>query len=466
MREIIDNQRGAFVVIFALALLVILGFVALGIEGGRWYLVRAELAKSVDSAALNAARNITNNYAGADPLTIAEEFGRENFQAGYLATPGAGLGTVDFTATMVETDKVSVTGNVNATATLARLFGISTIPVAATSVAQKKEVEIMMILDRSGSMAGSKMTALKSAALSFLSHFQNTQTQDKLGLISYASTIKYEWDLGINYYNSTNRAKINNMSASGGTNVESAFNAASGWTDSTTTVNTSTNIISTTTGATHTGFTDQTGIPGDQRVQQFVVFFSDGQPTCFNGNFRFRGSDFTASACATDNCRTWQTSALWSNLNKPNPGCEGSTSCYLDNSSSYTLPLPTGTGQTTQCCRSGSCYSNTIRWYSFDTRPVPGYTAQYCSIPSSRFNGYTGYMCSTARDLALQHAQDLKDKGIKIYVIGLGSSNEIDAAYLRSLSSGSGFTYIAPTSADLEAVFNAVAKDIKLRLVY
>ena len=51
MREIIDNQRGAFVVIFAVALLVILGFVALGIEGGRWYLVRAELAKGVDAAA-------------------------------------------------------------------------------------------------------------------------------------------------------------------------------------------------------------------------------------------------------------------------------------------------------------------------------------------------------------------------------------------------------------------------------
>ena len=34
MRRIMDNQRGAFVVIFALSLLVLLGFVALGIEGG------------------------------------------------------------------------------------------------------------------------------------------------------------------------------------------------------------------------------------------------------------------------------------------------------------------------------------------------------------------------------------------------------------------------------------------------
>ena len=463
MKRTIDNQRGAFVVIFALSLLVLLGFVALGIEGGRWYLVRAELAKGVDAACLVGAKNISNPFV--TPTTLAEEFGRENFEAGYVGTPASGAGSVRFTATMVESDKISVTGNVDATAILARIFGFNRIPVAATGVAQKKEVEIMIILDRSGSMAGSKMTALKTAAKSFLAHFQDTQNKDKVGLISFASTVKYEWDLQNNFYTTANIGKIDNMNASGGTNMESALDAADGWTDRTSTVSGS-NVISSATGASHTGFTDQTGIPGSNRVQQFVVFFSDGQPTCFGGNFRFRGSDFTATACATDNCRTWQTSALWENLNKPNPGCEGTSSCYLDNSSSYTLPLPTGTGQTAQCCRGWTCYSNTIRWYLFDTRPVSGYTAQYCGIPSSQFNGYSGYMCSTARDLATQHAQELKSKGIKVYVIGLGSSNEIDAAYLQSLSSGSGFIYIAPTAADLQDLFNKVAKDIKLRLVY
>jgi hypothetical protein len=297
-----------------------------------------------------------------------------------------------------------------------------------------------------------------------LAHFEDTQDKDKLGVISYASTVRYEWDLGTNYYTSANIAKINALAASGGTNMESAFNAADGWTDYTSTVNPATNIITTATGTTHTGFTDQTGIPGDQRVQQFVVFFSDGQPTCFSGNFRYRGSDFTATACASENCRSWESSNLWQNLNKPNPGGEGASYWLADPPSGRTLPLETGTGQTTQCCRSGTCTSNTIRWYIFDTRPVSGYAAQYCRIPSSRFNGDNGYMCTTASDLATLHAQELKDKGVKIYVIGLGSSNEIDVNYLRSLSSGTGFTYIAPTAADLEAIFNKVAKEIKLRL--
>ena len=66
MNRVIHNQRGAFVVIFALSLLVLLGFVALGIEGGRWYLVRAELAKGVDSACLAGAKNISNPSRNAN----------------------------------------------------------------------------------------------------------------------------------------------------------------------------------------------------------------------------------------------------------------------------------------------------------------------------------------------------------------------------------------------------------------
>ena len=258
MREIIDNQRGAFVVIFALALLVILGFVALGIEGGRWYLVRAELAKGVDSAALNAAKNISNPYV--DRLVLAEEFGRENFQAGYLGTPGSGVGTVDFTATMVETDKVSVTGNVNATATLARLFGINTIPVAATSVAQKKEVEIMMILDRSGSMSGTKMTALKIAAVgaagragakasSITSGTPRTRTRSDSSVLpppsarrSPASTTAKPMCAEHEYRRMRWKLAVFSMTATGGTNTSGALGMAG--------------------NAAKGGFTDQTGVPG------------------------------------------------------------------------------------------------------------------------------------------------------------------------------------------------------------
>ena len=51
-------------------------------------------------------------------------------------------------------NKIKVDGRVSAIAILARLFGIERVATVSSGVAQRKEVEIMMVLDRSGSMAG------------------------------------------------------------------------------------------------------------------------------------------------------------------------------------------------------------------------------------------------------------------------------------------------------------------------
>ncbi len=451
MNKIVGNQRGAFVVIFAIALLVLLGFVALGIDAGRWYLVRAELAKGVDSAALAGAKNISNPFAS--PTTLAEEFGRENFQAGYLGTPQSGAGSVRFTGTMVESDKIHVTGNVDATATLARVFGFDRIPVAASGIAQKKEVEIMMILDRSGSMAGSKMTALKNAARGFLDFFADTQNKDKVGLISFSTTAGVngapDRALGINFV-APMKAAINNMNADGATNAENAIDMADG------------------TG----GFTDQTGVPGDRRIQQFVVFFSDGMPTALTDRFKYNNTNYDGvvygvGSSGRSNCRTsdYPYMSVANVLVRPSG----------DGNHPGVNPATTGDGKATSgsstnrtaCTSGGSRYLNT-KWYLFETSLVPRaggrtWPAEQCSIP---MDDLVPYFCGKARQMALDNAQVLKNKGIKVYVIGLGSSNEIDPTYLRSLSSGADFTFIAPASSDLEAIFNKIAKDIKLRLVY
>ena len=66
--------------------------------------------------------------------------------------------------------------------------------------------------------------------------------------------------------------------------------------------------------------------------------------------------------------------------------------------------------------------------------------------------------------MAMDFAQELKDKNIKIYVIGLGNIRE---DYLRSIASDPDdvFFHVTPDSRDLESIFNTIAKEIKLRLV-
>lgn len=102
------------------------------------------------------------------------------------------------------------------------------------------------------------------------------------------------------------------------------------------------------------------------------------------------------------------------------------------------------------------------KWYLFEKSPVPNYAKEYCSIPMDKL---LPHFCNLTRYEALDNAQILKNNGIKIYVIGLGSSTEIDTNYLQSLSSGTSYTYITPNTSELEAIFSRVAKEIKLRLV-
>jgi uncharacterized membrane protein len=52
MKSNINNQRGNILIIFALLLVVLIGFAALAIDVGRWYTVRSELSKSVDAGAI------------------------------------------------------------------------------------------------------------------------------------------------------------------------------------------------------------------------------------------------------------------------------------------------------------------------------------------------------------------------------------------------------------------------------
>lgn len=92
-------------------------------------------------------------------------------------------------------------------------------------------------------------------------------------------------------------------------------------------------------------------------------------------------------------------------------------------------------------------------------RSRPGYNPDACNIPNNVLWAWFGNI-PTAE--AIKHAQELKNKNIKIYIIGLGSVNK---PFLAQVASGPQFEYYAPTSSELQALFNLIAKDIKLRLV-
>ena len=446
MRTTIADQKGAVLIIFALLLIVLIGFTALAMEAGRWYMVRAELSKSVDAAAIAGAKNISNPYV--DKLVLAQEFGQANFPTGYAGTLAMGTtGAVTFNAVELSDHRIQVTGSVTALAYLAQLFGVNQVLTAASGVAKKNEVEIMLVLDRSGSMGsayGNAIVDLKAAAKSFVGFFKDTQDKDKMGMISFATSVKVDFPLGNNYVNPMT-TKINAMTAVGATNAEDALAQSYG----------------------PSGLTNQTGVPADQRVQQFVIFFTDGNPTAFRGQFKHEGTD-NIDAVVAGTGQTCDT--VYTELG--NPGSESSYRLPTNNSivnPTYTgdgkLPPPgSGTSKCAAKAPGSSSITPTTKWYAFGQGyPVPGYSdPEQCYIPYGNRQTLPLYICSTARQMALAHAQELKNRFVKIYIIGLG---QVDKAFLHQIASGDAFEYYTPSSSDLQAIFNMIAKDIKLRLV-
>lgn len=454
MEKILSNQKGAVLLIFALLLIVLVGFVALGMEVGRWYLVRAELSKGVDAAALAAAKNISNPYVNVN--TLVQEIGKENFPPGYVETPASGAGSISFSSSQViENKSIKVTGNVSTQAILARLFGVNQVAVQSSGEGQKNEVEVMMILDRSLSMGvngGRPLRDLKTAAIGFLEYFAETQDKDNMGLITFATGVTVDHPLSTNFV-APMQSRINALTANGWTNAEHAIDLADG----------------------PGGFTDQTGIPGDRRKQQFLIFFSDGSPTAFTGRFRRNGVEFPNAVVRVEPPTMNNPQCLQVN---DQMGHADSEVLYPTTGTNSLIPTPTGDGNPTSgnprtsCINAGVRYLNT-RWYIFEDARygLPRYglpTLPQCKRPSGVLNeipNLAPYICNTAKQMALDHAQELKDKYIKIYTIGLGSDQYLDRNFLGQIASGPTYEYYAPTSADLEAIFKLIAKEIKLRLV-
>ncbi len=454
----VRNEHGMFAVTTALSLAALFGFIALGVEAGRWYIVRAELSKAVDAASLLGARNISNPYlddffgvgAGEGLNELVKAVGEANFVPGFF---GADAPVIAMTGQVVD-GKVIVSGDTDVANYAARTLESSSNPgqYASTHVgslggAQKRDVEIMLVLDRSGSMS-QEIGDLREAAKSFVDYFEDSQSEDKLGLISYSTAVKVDEPLAHNFVDDM-KIKINLMSASGWTNMEDAIDQADG----------------------PSGFTDQSNVPGDQRVQQFLVFFTDGKPTAFRATYDPNSTPyrlFTRGGINKVNETTHEpdvvvagSSSSDARLYDPYDGSQ------LPNiSGSYAKQYGTGDGLPDS---SSACGYYTMKWWiiqdpdygkNYSGSPISGYGDEHCSTP---INSMVKYVNDQAKQMALDHAQELKGSGIKVYTIGLGSS--LDEELLADMSSGEAFTYLAPTSGELQELFQKIAKNIKLRLI-
>jgi Flp pilus assembly protein TadG len=186
MRFRISDQRGFALIYIAITMVTLLLFTGLAIDSGRAYVVKAQLTKAVDGAALGAARMLNSG----DPKGEATKIFKQNFPAGYMGTVPTEDPTTagDFfalrTITASGVNIVTVTATVTMPTSFMKLANQNEVIVSATGEATRRMVDLSLVLDVSSSIA-SKWPAVRDAARTFIDSFD--PIGDRLSLITYGN---------------------------------------------------------------------------------------------------------------------------------------------------------------------------------------------------------------------------------------------------------------------------------------
>ena len=247
--SIASNERGAAAVFIAVGMLVMLGMTGLALDTGRAYTQRAQLSRAVDAGVLAAARAMRSGQA------IAESEARALANANGVAHGEDGASVdVSFGTNAFGERTVSMTATKPLFTLFMRVLGHDRIDVASTAVAAVPPVDLVLVLDQSGSLATENAwDDLQHAAKQFVRHFDDSI--DQVGLVSFQLRGTERSPLQGNF-TATIENEIDNMSSAGDTNPQEALRLA----------------------------LQQIQSPAArERSAKVVVFFTDGRPTAFRG---------------------------------------------------------------------------------------------------------------------------------------------------------------------------------------
>ena len=180
------KRADGFTLVYMAGLLTtLLLFTGLAVDSGRAYVVKAQLTKAVDGAALGAARALNSG----DPRGAAARIFTANFPVGYLGTTLV-TATTDpnfFSSQVVPASGVNIV-TVTATAVLPTTFmkvaSFNTVTVTSSGQATRRMVDLSLILDVSSSI-GSKWSTVRDATRTFVNSFD--QNNDRMSLLTFGN---------------------------------------------------------------------------------------------------------------------------------------------------------------------------------------------------------------------------------------------------------------------------------------
>ncbi len=179
------DRAGAVILLFALTLIPLMGFIGGAIDYANAYRTRAKLQNALDAAALTVGHEVGIGASNAD----ARKAGMNvlNANLGKDFPPGA---TIDFN---IDGTTVTATGNLKVDTFILGVLGIDAFPVGSTSVvnAGGSSIEVALVVDNSGSMIGSKLSTLESSASDMVKTLMQNSKDDavKMALVPFSDYV-------------------------------------------------------------------------------------------------------------------------------------------------------------------------------------------------------------------------------------------------------------------------------------
>ncbi|MCR4377033.1 MAG: pilus assembly protein [Rhodospirillales bacterium] len=182
------NQRGAVAVLFALSVIPLMVMAGMAVDLSRAYLVKTRLSHALDSAGLAVGSMRTTSTNSTYLESQFTNFVTANY-------PDAQEGTVHNLTFVDNGGIISVTGKATVETVFMGLIGVNSITVSANAevVVETSGLELVMVLDNTGSMSSNnKMSDMKAASLELIDIlFGNETAPDllKVALVPFDNTV-------------------------------------------------------------------------------------------------------------------------------------------------------------------------------------------------------------------------------------------------------------------------------------
>jgi Flp pilus assembly protein TadG len=443
------NQRGIAVPTSAILLAILIPFLGLVIDAGIFYAVKTKLQLSVDAAALAGARALgRDGYGSAQAENIARAYLKLNFPDHYFFTDVLNVDMVQVRNTANKRREINVGATANVNTMFTRWIGITTFPISAQAAVTRRDTNLVLVMDRSGSLnANAGCPAVKMAATDFITKF--AEGRDYLGLVTFATTSWVDYAAQPTF-------------KSGGYDMDEILGNLScdGWTNSS--------------QGLWDGYSELVRL-NQPNAMNVIVFFSDGNPTVYTANMQPEATSSCLDQSMKLGVLTPGGSSGILGMFKPRVGAQPITPPEIQ-----AIPGLTG------CAMEGNGYEITMADFSHiplldaygnrlntGYKPVTTYGPGLSLGADTIANGVINAADDAARRIRLGEpvATGGRLEGVQIFTIGLGT---VEQEFMRRVANDpaalnhdpgqtSGEFVYAATADDLHNAFQKVASEV-LRL--